>query len=326
MNQKLFGSPAQVFKPKGLDQALTNVDIGRDANTHILRQQTWTFGAAPAVTLHLAHNGIQINGNQTDINNFFFKHILLQSKSGKSVEQKADLRRDHRGGPKQLNRKVTEARIAGKAWTTALATPTDDFLNQFQDANFVNTLPPATQASWNTHLAALQAAVAVAGLNEAGKSKAVKQIIGRNVQQPAKKMMLDILRDYGSPESRAGMSWADKYGAIMAEANTVIVIGDNPMGDWNAGVNGTVPISRALVAERMAVALQAGVPAGAAFPVTINVVVNFGQNCVLSTSKPPIDPVHPAAPRPLTRTIQSTMSIRAKAYSTQLFDVYHYNP
>jgi hypothetical protein len=101
-------------------------DIRRDANKHLTADQFWIFdsgiGGQQAV-LYFAHESKLLQGNHVPIDgivpktNFFFKHFLLPSKSGKTVEGKARAKFEHRQAGRETYRKFNTAKAAGKEWT-----------------------------------------------------------------------------------------------------------------------------------------------------------------------------------------------------------------
>ena len=293
-------------------------NANRDAHGHLGHQQVWT-SVMPAGTVHLyfAHRGITLGGhNIQDTNNFFYKHFLLPSKSGKTVQQKAENRVDKRQGPKQLHLKVASGQAAGKAW----AQPTVGFAAQFV-ANLANGPFRAglglNDATWSALRAPMLQELQTLAPNatDAARNGAVRKVIGVALQGNAKPY-LDAFKNADDASNRAGLGWADKYGAILTPANTAIVLSDGAAANWAAP--GIVPISSQAAAQSFYNALLARANAAAALPAEVAATVNFGQACVMSGTK--------NNPNPVAWTTASTMKIRARAISPLLYDVYHYDP
>jgi hypothetical protein len=294
--------------------------IDRDAHGHLRHVQVWTsIQPAGTVYLYFAHAaGIALGGQAIpDTNNFFFKHFLLPSKSGKTMQQKAESRVDHRFGAKQLALKVASGHAANKAWAQRTADFATQFVARLADPAYVATLPGGA-AAWNPLRAPLQQALMALGAaaTDDAKSGAVRKAIGLAMQGGNPKPMLDAFKDADDPARRAGIGWADKYGAILTDANTVVVLSDGDAANWgNAG--GIIPITRQAAAQKFYDALLLKANAAGALPATIDATIDFGQVCVMSVTK---------GNQPAAWANASTMKVRARAISPLIFDVYHYEP
>ncbi|BCG01770.1 hypothetical protein PPGU19_063380 (plasmid) [Paraburkholderia sp. PGU19] len=115
--------------------------------------------------------------------------------------------------------------------------------------------------------------------------------------------------------ARAGMSWNDKYGDVAPPNNTVLVLSDdgNGAGAWqpNTVPMGCQPISCANAGGQFATALMAALGGALAYPVPLDLVVDFHQPCVMDT---------------VAASFSNTLHIRAFALSATDFDIYHLEP
>jgi hypothetical protein len=304
-------------------------DIARDANGHVLNRQCWTIGNAPVVTLHLAHPGIVVNAINRPPSGFFFKHVMCPSgKAGVTLAQKATNRLTHRRGG-QFAVKIQEAGQKPNANAWALAQPTDGAQKNANIVQFVNDLrgdTPAYQAfvagpdavqwglirtavlqRWNTQPA--QQGIPGALISW------VNQAINANFGQGHAADVRAALQSHIDPvRMRAGMSWNDKYGDGAPPENTVLVLSDGKgAAAWqpNTVPPACQPIASITAGGRFSAALTGALGANNAFPVALDVVVDFQQPCVMQTS---------------TATFSNTMHIRAFALTADAFDVYHFEP
>lgn len=310
-------------------------DIARDANGHVLDRQCWTVGLAPVVTLHLAHTGINVNTLYRPPSGFFFKHVMCPSgKVGVSLATKAGNRLLHRQGGQfavkiqqaALKKDVNTGSSNANAWSQPLATDgAQKAANVLAFANDVIGNTPAYQAfvagpdaaqwinirgdfitKWNANAAQQGIAGAVLGwLNQA--------INNRMTGGRAPVVRAALLSHVDPVRTRAGMSWNDKYGDAAPPENTVLVLSDGKGAGWQANTvpPGCQPISSVNAGARLAAALMAKLAGNNAFPVHLDVVVDFQQPCVMTTG---------------TGVFGNTMHIHAYALTGHTFDVYHFVP
>ena len=303
-------------------------DIARDANGHVLNRQCWIVGHAPVVTLHLAHQGLLVNSINRPPSGFFFKHVMCPSgKAGVTLAQKANNRLTHRrGGQFALKIREAAAKQNANAWSQPQpADANQKTANVFQFIDDLRGTTPAYLAfiagpdviKWGHIRAAVMAKWdanpglrANSGAMMGWLNQAINETFGQGrgaVVRASVQSAVDPVR------RRAGMSWNDKYGDGAPPENTVLVLSDGKGVGWQANTvpPACQPIPSVNAAARFAGALIAGLGANHAFPVALDVVVDFQQPCVMQTSA---------------ATFDNTMRIRAFALTADTFDVYHYEP